>query len=346
MYASYASLDAHFCSNAYSFALSFTNFASVAPHSFAIFSRARISSSNRATTPPSPPGITNSFRASYGPPLAFAARVTAPPRVSSLFAARPGRARVGAIARVVVVVIVVVIVNPRAALSRRARAVDRPPIPRSVARARRRSIARGSRARVARATSNDRARARSIDRSIEAAILEAAIDARARASRDRSTDARDRSTDAREPPRRRIFVDDPLNSLALRARENAARADVRGADARVVASASANGAARRRERGGGAAERRARERATGGVDRDICEINRWAIACGNGGGRGARAGRDGRRARGRWRKETMWIGVGGRVRGWDAKARRGDEGGVDARECRRIGVRRSNRRRR
>lgn len=80
----------------------------------------------------------------------------------------------------------------------------------------------------------------------------------------------------------------------------------------------------------------------GGVDWDICEINCWVIVCGNGGGWGVCVGCDGCCVCGWWRKEMMWIGVGGCVCGWDVKVRCGDEGGVDARERRRIGVRRLN----
>jgi hypothetical protein len=109
MYASYASLLPHRCSNAYSFAEIFFNPHDSHPSVFAKASRFAISPSNRARTPASAVSrITNSFLASYGPVLApAAARTTTAER-------RPDVARDAtrgeSIIRVVVVIIVVVIV--------------------------------------------------------------------------------------------------------------------------------------------------------------------------------------------------------------------------------------------
>jgi hypothetical protein len=67
MYASYAALLPHVCSNAYSFADIFLNAHDAHPSVFANASRFAISSSNRARTPASVASlITNSFLASYG----------------------------------------------------------------------------------------------------------------------------------------------------------------------------------------------------------------------------------------------------------------------------------------
>lgn len=101
MYASYASLLAHVCSNAYSFALSFTNATALAPHSFATRTRSAISSSNRFTTAPSPDGITNSFRASYPPDAVFPARARTRRRSTPVApVAHDARARALATARI------------------------------------------------------------------------------------------------------------------------------------------------------------------------------------------------------------------------------------------------------
>jgi hypothetical protein len=105
MYASYASLLPHRCSNAYSFAEIFFNPHDSHPSVFAKASRFAISPSNRARTPASAVSrITNSFLASYGPVLApAAARTTTAVR-------RPDAPRGESIIRIVVVIVVIVVV--------------------------------------------------------------------------------------------------------------------------------------------------------------------------------------------------------------------------------------------